>query len=138
MNTLDFLSTSPNIFIFQKEANKTNFGGVLFLIYIIIMIFISLIYILDYALNEKFEIESYKFNNKTYDEREKRKLEKDEELNPYFDFHLSLKDENYLISNISGFIENDYIDQEGHYIYKFGHRIGDRYMFIILYKCGDD
>ena len=74
MNALDFLSNSPNIFIFQKETNKTNFGGVLFLIYIIIMIFISLVYILDYALKDKFEIESYIFNNKTYDESEKRKI----------------------------------------------------------------
>ena len=54
MYFLDFLNESPNFFIFQKKANQTNFGGVLFLIYIIIMILISLAYILDYELNDKY------------------------------------------------------------------------------------
>ena len=58
LNCLDFLNNSPNFFIFQNKANKTNFGGFLFLIYIIIMILISLAYILDYAFNEKYEIET--------------------------------------------------------------------------------
>ena len=31
MHPLDLLSESPRFFIFKKEANKTNFGGVLFL-----------------------------------------------------------------------------------------------------------
>ena len=56
MNNLDFLSSSPNIFIFQKQSNKTTFGGVLFLIYIIIMIGITFIYIMDYIYNEKYTI----------------------------------------------------------------------------------
>jgi len=58
LNFLDFISTSPNFFIFQNETNKTNFGGVLFLIYIIIMFFISLGYILDYCINPKYLIET--------------------------------------------------------------------------------
>ena len=45
MHYLDFLNEPPKIYIFQKEKGKTNFGGVLFFIYIIIMIMISLIYI---------------------------------------------------------------------------------------------
>ena len=67
MNYLDFLSQPPTMFIFQKNSNKTTFGGVLFLIYIIIMIIISLIYIIDYFLNDKFIVEysSYlNYNNK--------------------------------------------------------------------------
>ena len=59
MNNLDFLNTPPQYYILGKRTNKTKFGGILFLIYLIIMIFISLIYILDYALNEKYEVESY-------------------------------------------------------------------------------
>jgi len=58
MNVLDFLNSSPQYSIFQKEANKTNFGGILFLLYIIIMIIISLAYIMDFALNDKYVIES--------------------------------------------------------------------------------
>ena len=59
MNSLDFLNIPPQYYIFGKKNNQTNFGGVLFLIYIIVMIFISLIYILDYSLNDKYDVESY-------------------------------------------------------------------------------
>ena len=63
MNSLDFFNYPPQYSIFQKETNKTVFGGVLFLLYLIIMFLISLAYILDYAVNEKFEIEYYKVNS---------------------------------------------------------------------------
>ena len=63
MRNLDFLSEFPRTFIFQKEVNKTNFGGVLFLIYGIIMMIISLSYILDFYLNDKFEIEYSSINS---------------------------------------------------------------------------
>ena len=69
LNCLDFLNNSPNFFIFQNESNKTNFGGVLFLIYIIVMVFISLAYILDYALNLKYEIQAstITYRDKSFD-----------------------------------------------------------------------
>ena len=49
MRAFDFLIMPPQFSIFKKETNKTQFGGVLFLIYLIVMFFISLAYILDYA-----------------------------------------------------------------------------------------
>ena len=58
MNCLDFLSTSPNFYIFQENRYKTNFGGVLFFLYLLIMLIISLAYILDFAFNPKYEIET--------------------------------------------------------------------------------
>ncbi len=63
MRNLDFLSNSPNIYIFKEKSNKTTFGGVLFLIYIIIMLFISLMYIIDYFLNDKYTIETSTYLN---------------------------------------------------------------------------
>ena len=63
MHFLDFLSESPNIFIFQNESNKTNFGGVLFFLFSILMLLISLLYILDYALNDKFTLEAFTIYN---------------------------------------------------------------------------
>ena len=63
MNSLDFFNYPPQYSIFQKETNKTVFCGVLFLLYLIIMFLISLACILDYAINEKFEIEYYKVNS---------------------------------------------------------------------------
>ena len=56
MNKLDILSISPTYYIFQQKRNKTKFGGVLALVYLIIMFFVSLIYIFDYTLNDKFEV----------------------------------------------------------------------------------
>ena len=63
MRKLDFLSTSPNIYIFREKENKTNFGGVLFLIYIIIMLSISLMYIIDYIVNDKYIVETSSYLN---------------------------------------------------------------------------
>ena len=79
MDSLDFLSSSPTFSIFQKKTNSIKFGGILFLCYLIIMIFICVIYIVDYIINEKYDIQcsySFKFrerNNKN-DERELNKL----------------------------------------------------------------
>ena len=51
MHSLDFLSESSKYFIFQKGANKTNLGGVLFLIYIlIIMRFLLYTYMIIFHL----------------------------------------------------------------------------------------
>ena len=44
MRKIDFLSEYPRAYIFEKDINKTNFGGVLFLIYSIIMLFSNYIY----------------------------------------------------------------------------------------------
>ena len=57
MNYLDFFSDSPKTYIFQKSANKTKFGGFLFIIYMFIMAFISIAYILDYTYNDKYAVE---------------------------------------------------------------------------------
>lgn len=63
MNNIDFLSGPPNICIFQKKSNKTTFGGFLFLIYMIIMILISLMYIIDYFFNDKYIVEYSSYLN---------------------------------------------------------------------------
>ena len=72
MNALDFLNSQHQYYIFGRETNKTNFGGVLFLIYLIIMIFISSMYILDFAFNEKYEIVSFTIDT-FFSNRQKKK-----------------------------------------------------------------
>ena len=52
MHPLDIISGSPNLYIFGKESNKTNFGGVLFLIYLIV-INCFYMYLLHYRLYQK-------------------------------------------------------------------------------------
>ncbi len=54
MKKLDFLfSQSPKTFIFKAGANKTNFGGFFFIIYIIISLVIFSIYLYNYITNNK-------------------------------------------------------------------------------------
>ena len=80
----------PQYSIFQKEKNKTQYGGVLFLIYLIIMFFISLAYILDYAVNEKFEIEYYMVNT-FYSKKSVAEIQLgnlDSNMNPETDFKI--------------------------------------------------
>ena len=92
MYYLDFLSDSPKIFIFGKDTYKTNFGGIIFLIYIIVMILISLIYIVDYAANEKYSFEIFSFYNNTSDENKNDKMLDDEKFNPFLDISIKFKD----------------------------------------------
>ena len=48
MRNIDFISASPYLSIFEKGANQTIFGGILFLIYGIIFIILAIIYLYDY------------------------------------------------------------------------------------------
>lgn len=137
MYFLDYLNESPNFFIFQQKANKTNFGGVLFLLYIIIMILISLAYILDYELNEKYIYESFRFYNYTTDNEE---LNKDEKLNPFFNVTISIYGNGDFVvydTHNNKFIESTEIDYNYHSIYYIRSQASD-INFFIYYKCGDD
>jgi hypothetical protein len=90
MHPLDFISDSPNLFILHKESNKTNFGGVLFLLYIITMIIIIIYYSINYSNNNnKFTIQSlYHFNPKSEEEIEA--TNKDERFNQSISFFVNL------------------------------------------------
>ena len=55
MKKFDILSQPPRTFIFERISNKTNLGGVLTIIYLIIMIFISIYYIYNYIIGDKYE-----------------------------------------------------------------------------------
>ena len=81
MHSFDFISQSPQVFIFEKSANKTNLGGIFSFIYIIIVIIISLLYLFDYISNDKYNVEySSLFDELTKNEMDK--LNKDDFLNP--------------------------------------------------------
>ena len=131
MEYLDFLSSSPSFSIFQKKTNKTKFGGILFLIYLIIMLFICLIYILDFILNEKYDIQcltSYRFNN---DDTEKD-LNKIPDVLVDFKILVSLLLPNKLIIKTD---EGEYISivNELHYTKNISKIIGTEYE--IIYQC---
>ena len=90
MKCIDFLSESPKLFIFEKEANKTNFGGILMLIDIIIMILISIYYSLDYANTPNFAIQYKQYIN-PFEDNEKRKINENDKLrNPEIEFYCNV------------------------------------------------
>ena len=95
MQKLDFLSQPPQIFIFQQNANKTTFGGVIFTLFILFMIFISLIYIFDFILNDKFEIKYSRYYSPITSEK-RQLLDSNPELNPKLSFYF---DGSYYIKN---------------------------------------
>ena len=55
MNALDFISDSPKVCIFQKSSNKTNLGGILTLIYLIILVLIIIAYLYNFFTYAKYE-----------------------------------------------------------------------------------
>ena len=92
MHGLDFISDTPRAYIFQKGSNRTNLGGVLALIYLIIFLLISAAYIMDYYLNADFEF-SY-FYRQITDKKERKNLLDNDETNPFFGFSFDIIDEN--------------------------------------------
>ena len=90
MNGLDFLSDSPKTYIFQKKSNKTNLGGILTIIYLIILASILFVYLFDYLSYEKYEYSYfYKyFIREDYIE----KLKENPEFNPPTNFSFEIVD----------------------------------------------
>lgn len=75
MHPLDIISASPNLYILHQKSNKTNFGGVLFLIYLVLVILIIVYYILDYKDTPEFSIQSLvHFNIKSDEENAESKI----------------------------------------------------------------
>ena len=93
MNGFDFISDSPKTLIFQKSSNKTNLGGILTFIYLIIVILIVGAYILDYYLNEKYEY-SYFYKDISGNKTERERIKKtDNDKNPVVNFTIKLEDD---------------------------------------------
>ena len=93
MQAIDFLQSPPQYFIFQKKFNKTQYGGILFLIYLVIIFFISLAFILDYAQNDKFEIEYYMVNS-FFSKKSASEIilgNFDQNINPETDFQIHIE-----------------------------------------------
>ena len=105
MNSLDFLSSSPRNFIFQNLSNKTNLGGVLSLIYLIIILLISAFYITRYILNDKYIVEYFLNHHAESDylkEENRETLIPDRNI-PYFNLELILQDKDsdkYLVDRL--------------------------------------
>jgi len=92
MHPLDIFSDSPKYFIFQKETNKTNFGGVLTLFLGLIMILLSVLYFLDYYEMNNYSIEYSHILGSTLN-KDISNLNKNPDFNPNFTFYIKLMDD---------------------------------------------
>ena len=90
MHFLDFISDSPKLFIFQKESNKTNLGGIFFLIYLILVILIVAFYIHDYLEKEEFSF-SYAFIEDIVSQDEEERRLNSPEYNPILNISFDLE-----------------------------------------------
>ena len=79
MKKLDLLSQPPKTFIFERLTNRTIFGGFLSIIYLIIMIFISIYYIYNYIIGDKYE---YFYSYRLLPEEQKKKVFAGFDTNP--------------------------------------------------------
>ena len=89
MYKFDFLSSSPRNFIFQKNTNKTNFGGFLSVIYFIIFLIVSIYYLLSYYNEDNYSIQ-YLFHEKILSFEEYYERIQSNKYNPNFLFDVFL------------------------------------------------
>ena len=90
MNKLDFLSGAPKTLIFEKNSNKTNFGGIWTLIYLIIVLLIIVTYMYDYAVNPKYSV-LYTYNHQfKADQESQDNRYNNKNLNPKITFNLKM------------------------------------------------
>ena len=134
MHSLDFISGPPKFFIFQKESNKTNLGGVFFFIYIFIVILISIFYFYSYSQADKYTFSSNDITDNFIFEDEEYKRTKSSDFNPAYDFSFDL--ENYTGHNISSkFIIFDEIQYDRLERNKWYKRNVDEIQLLIYYDC---
>ena len=134
MKCIDFLSESPKLFIFEKEANKTNFGGILIIFYSIIMLGICIFYGIKYHKDDNYNVQSLiHFNFKSEAQKEKRK--KNPLFNPTKKFQIDLIDYDKKTSLNNKFKLLDNIS--GHFINRketFEKKISE-FEILIVYEC---
>ena len=85
---LDFLNSPPQMYFLGQRINKTLIGGFLFIIYIIIMMCVSTFYILDYSINDRYDIRFSLHKNFTANKEELNKIE---EFNPHLNFSIDMR-----------------------------------------------
>ena len=136
MRKLDFLSQSPNSFIFQKESNKTTFGGAFSVIYLISIFFIFLYFRTIYAFSDPYEITSFISEEKRIKNNEQKKFTESKKYNPILPMKFSILDaygknlnDKFIIVDMSN---NITIERD-----KLINKRVDDINFAILYKCDE-
>lgn len=143
MRNIDFLSEYPRIYIFEKEVNKTNFGGILFLLYIITMLIISASYILLFCLNDKYKIEYASINNQTLSQ-DSNELDNNPDLNPTLDFKMMVDGQTMYKNFRVALLKNNKMQIEEFSLVN-GNKMSlsinssvSKFSAILVYFCGND
>ena len=88
---IDLLSAVPQILIFNQGSNKTVFGGVLSIIYVVIFLLIAIAYLVDYIGNDKYEVE-YGIRQEVLSEEKEKEIIENPDYNPNLNFRVVLRD----------------------------------------------
>jgi len=135
MRRLDFISKAPNFSIFKEGANKTNLGGVLFMIYIIIIFLLAIVYFFDYFTNDKYQF-NYSLvkgdgNNNTF-LKNMEKIELNYTVYLSVDQNILFNNKNFIVIDLNKFPNEDgfIINQDKPFIYSVKDlKLG------VLYRC---
>ena len=149
MRRIDFISKAPNFSIFKEGANKTNLGGFLYMVYIIIILLLAIVYFYDYFTNEK-----YQFNYTLVKTKMGEYLDENDEMSSILnadinymlwlgkddaDPHKNISDnKNFVIVDIKKMYNNQVIGNEDKCIIKQGEpfKYNVRHLeFGVLYRC---
>ena len=135
MRRLDFISKAPNFSIFKEGANKTNLGGVLFMIYIIIIFLLAIVYFFDYFTNDKYQ---FNYSLVKGDENNNTFLKNMEKIELNYTVYLSV-DKNILFNNKNFIIIdlNKFPNEDGFIINQlipFNYSVKDLKLGV-LYRC---
>lgn len=137
MHFIDYFSGSiRNDTFFQKKSKGTIFGIFLSLIYFIFFAFVSFFYIIDYSLNDKYEIQSLSIINMTTME-EIEKMNEDPDLNPELDFFFELVDDNneYLSERFKLYEKssNQFLEKVEDNFYHIRTRVSNLNLYVVYF-----
>ena len=95
MQRFDIISGAPKTFIFQKNSNKTNLGGIFTILFIVMIFLIILSYLYEYFANDKYKV-SYTYDEIFYglDADGLNKIYNDKKLYPEIEFGLWIREKN--------------------------------------------
>jgi len=134
LNVLDFLSSSPNSYIFQSTSNKTNFGGVCQLLSIILILGFAIYYLIIYFKKDDYSIEyssyMYDINHRFSDEDKKFEFGYDIFSQGYYSNNKELVSKNFSLMKVG---LNETIPRN--VVLSENIRGFD---YFLVYKCQDD
>ena len=134
MHKLDFISGAPKTFIFQRESNKTNLGGLITILFLIAIFFIIYAYLHEYFVNDKYTI-TYSYNRTFYEKVEEKEARyKNDDLYPELEYFL-MTAQKKISKNLKIMLKNGtFLNLTIDYPEVYKMKVNDIF-FYIYYKC---